>query len=286
MVLRETDVDSIRNRVADGRVRDLAALDVDGATLGAVFELACARVQWRAERRLEAEGLVGRWAARVPALQIAFDALTVANPGLPRVADFAAPMGEFLVILSRDDWEDTRALLFQSRFARTLQANGFSRTTALGLAGAFAEMADNIVQHSGENSQAPARGVVGYHVQHRWVSFAAADIGRGVLASLRSSERWRTLQNDEEALTHAIQHGASSRETALTGSGFAEVHRALADLSGKLRFRSGRGCLFLDGQGRGRFGTVKTCEFLVGFQLSVACSLDANGGKSVVHLFR
>lgn len=275
-VLREADVDSIRTRVARGRVDDISSLSFGGATLGAVLELACAWVQWRAEGRFEAEALVEAWARRIPEIRDAYVALTAPKPQASVVADFGAPTSEFLAIREPEDFAGDGGLMFQDRFARALRENGFSREMALGLVAAFAEMADNIVQHSGKTRSSPAPGLVGFQVRRRWMCFAVADTGRGVLASLRTNERYRWMERDHDALTHAVQHAATSRDSALTGNGFAEVHRALADLAGKLRFRSGTACLLLDGQGGTRDSTVKRCEFLLGFQLSVTCALDGS----------
>jgi hypothetical protein len=161
------------------------------------------------------------------------------------------------------------------RFRRSLRDNGkFPAKLAAGLAGTFEEMVSNLLEHSGADEQHPAPGVVGYKVGLRRMTFAVADVGRGVLASLRTNPRWTALTNSLDALIAAICEQATSKHWLSHGDGFRQVHKTLADLSGTLRFRSGDGVLTLDGRGTARQRVKSRAAAAEGFQLAVSCALD------------
>jgi hypothetical protein len=112
-----------------------------------------------------------------------------------------------------------------------------------------------------------------YSVGRRTMTFAVADLGRGVLASLRTNPAWAALTSSREALVRAIRDRASRRTSVPKGGGFDQVHRALADLNGVLRFRSGDAALILDGRGRDRQITASDSPAMAGFQISVTCAI-------------
>ena len=176
-------------------------------------------------------------------------------------------------IQSRSDWASDRSALFQSRFRRSLEIHSFGKKLSLALSKAMQEMADNVVQHSGPDEEHPALGLVGYHVGKNWMTYAVADIGRGVLASLQTNPTWASLPGSGEALRESVCHYASRRADAPHGTGFSEVQKSLADLNGTLRFRSGNACLSLVGRQDARRATISSNPYLVGFQLAVTCSL-------------
>lgn len=273
LVLTETDVDSVRDRVLRGRI-DLRG-EPDALTLGAALELACCWVTWSgATVAAEGVGLMERWAGRFPVLQDAHSALE--GTCLPVDDTFGAPDFELLAVRDASDLVGTDGRLFLDRFRRGLGAHGFSTNDSQALAGALGEMADNILQHSAPTGTPPARGVIGYNVGPRWMSFAVADVGQGVRASLVTNPRWASLTDDREALSHAVMHRATSRTEATYGDGFYDLHRALADMAGRLRFRSGDCALLLDGTAAGaRVVTQRRTAFLPGFQLVVVCGLDS-----------
>src|SRR5262245_19264680 len=89
--------------------------------------------------------------------------------------------------------------------------------------------------------------LVGYRMLERAVLFTVADLGIGVLESLRSSAEYRHLQHPREALRLALREGVS-RLGPGNGLGFHQLFRALADQFGTLRFRTGNVCITMDGQ--------------------------------------
>jgi hypothetical protein len=129
-------------------------------------------------------------------------------------------------------------------------------------------MADNVYQHAGG-----ARGLAVFQFDHKRASWCVADVGQGVLASLRSNERWSHLQTARDALVAVWHDGATRRQDARTGDGFRQVERSLAALNGHLRFRTGDAVLELAGANGALRSSSRTNPMLPGLQISAACAL-------------
>lgn len=133
-------------------------------------------------------------------------------------------------------------------------------------------MADNAVIHA----QAPAGILVGYAVEANTATFCVADVGLGVLATLRSHPAYAHLQLHKDAIRTALQDGVSRFGPNTRGLGFRQIFKALAAQWGHLRFRSGNGCVTLNGHG---LDTDKGEESfppeLPGFQVTVCCRTAA-----------
>jgi hypothetical protein len=176
--------------------------------------------------------------------------------------------GSAVVVLPRDAndpwWTDRlREILSE------LRANGFPARLARGLTGAVAEMADNVWLHS----ESGEPGLVAYQIRRRRFAFSVADVGIGVLASIRTNSRYRWLNSSMEAIQCVIQPGVSRNDGG--GMGFPSLLHALAELWGNARFRSGEASLLID-----RTHEDKKLDFLYlphlpGLHVSARCSLDA-----------
>lgn len=150
---------------------------------------------------------------------------------------------EFFVLEGKDptlnrDWQE-----FLIRFRQSAKSIGFSHDKAQGLAAALGEMADNATEHA--NSRVGA--LVGYHVVEGAAVCCVADVGIGVLGSLQESDEYRHLTKHTEAIRTAIKDGTTRYGTGNGGFGFNKVFKALAAMWGTLRFRSGQGCVSMDG---------------------------------------
>jgi hypothetical protein len=245
-------------------VKDAA---VETISLGACLEAAC----WATSGGAEVMALLSRWGQDVSSLRTALSALTTASP-LPRPGDHDAPADEMRRCPSRRELEDSDFGVewnyFLDRFRRSLvERLKLTSSTARALSAALAEMVDNVVDHAGLGD-APT-GVVAYEVDEGRFGFAIADIGRGILASLRENPLHAGVATDSQALLAAVTRGAS-RRTGAAGTGFADLLRALADMEGRLVFRSGAARLILEGRSAGsRLATSFNSPELLGFQLSV-----------------
>ena len=272
-MLQTSDIDSLRSRVADTDLARFRSVKPSGITLPALLELVCCWRMWSQSDGNPLSQIVEGWSSRLPDFDHARE-LFAADAAAPNeLAPFGAPNKELWRIQSRGDWASDRSALFQSRFRRSLEIHSFGKKLSLALSKAMQEMADNVVQHSGPDEEHPALGLVGYHVGKNWMTYAVADIGRGVLASLQTNPTWASLPGSREALRESVCHYASRRADAPHGTGFSEVQKSLADLNGTLRFRTGNACLSLVGRRDARRATISSNPYLVGFQLAVTCSL-------------
>ena len=129
-------------------------------------------------------------------------------------------------------------------------------------------MADNATLHA----NAPVGVLVGYHVIDGAAVCCVADVGIGVLASLTSHEAYRHVQSHKEAVRLALRRGVTRFGPGQGGLGFYNVFKALTAMSGTLRFRSGEGCVLMDGTD---FDADKGEEsyviFRPGFQVTICC---------------
>lgn len=268
MELDVRGVDAARDAWRAGRHAALEGASFSTLTLGASLEAAC----WAAETNDPGVlSLVRRWSAASPTFELGYAVLTTGQAP-PRPREHDAPASELARCPSRSELVDISVGVewqyFLDRFRRSLVDRlGLTPRRAMGVAGALGEMVDNVVQHAGLGDT--PRGIVGYEVSEAALSFAVADLGRGVLSSLRDNPVHRHISEDAAALVSAVTTGASSRP-GVAGMGFADLIRALADLDGHLTFRSGSARLILDGRGGGaRRHKLSNSPEMIGFQLSV-----------------
>lgn len=274
MKLRASDVDDVEKEILRGRAEALATSSLEAITLGGLLELVVRAWAWQSEANEPALALFRTWAHQQPLLLQGWRMLLGKDHSRRPTDMFSAPAYEFCMVPSKSEdslhWDHHR-----DRFARSLKQEGFGKPTAYGLVGAYLEMADNAQDHSGTDEQHPAPALAAFHVAPGRMAYGVADLGRGVLASLRTKAEWSNLENSREALLAAIQQRATRRPEYKQGSGFTQVHKSIADLNGVLRFRSGDAALLLDGRPeQAREATLRNSPGLLGFQLSVTCSLQ------------
>jgi hypothetical protein len=245
-------------------------LDQIGAlSLGAAFEVACT-----ASSPVPPNEWCRRLMQRFPIVSTAFECLEGKDGEAPEL--WSAPRVEVAAVPSSMQADD--GSFFQDRFRRSLKVSGFGPASAR-LSAALGEMADNVLRHSGATETRPSRGIWGYHVEPGWMCFVVADLGRGVLNSLRSNPKYQHLPTADDALFAAVRQSASRTDSA--GTGFLSVFKSLASYSGLLRFRSDDATLRLDGRTHFHATRAKT-PFLRGFQVEVSCSIEHNEGERAV----
>jgi anti-sigma regulatory factor (Ser/Thr protein kinase) len=176
---------------------------------------------------------------------------------------------EFFVLEGNDspttgqDWGE-----FLVRFRQSVKNVGFDLERAKGIAAALGEMADNATVHA----NAPVGVLVGYQVIDGAAISCVADTGIGVLASLTSHEAYRHVQTHKDAVRLALRKGVSRFGPGQGGLGFYNVFKALAAMSGTLRFRSGEGCVTMDGtEFEADKGEESYVLFRPGFQVTICC---------------
>lgn len=175
---------------------------------------------------------------------------------------------EFCALQCEEEIDERTWQEFEIRFDRSAQSAGFSSSAAHRLQAALHEMAENALIHA----EAPVAVLVGYRVFDGIALFSIADVGRGVLASLRTNSSYQHLQTDKDAIREAIQDGVSRFGEKRGGLGFRRVFKALLEQWGYLRFRSGNGCVTMDGTDLDADkGEIRFPPPLPGFQVTVCC---------------
>lgn len=163
---------------------------------------------------------------------------------------------------------------FLGRFTRSAWEVGFNKTEGHLLASALGEMADNTVQHS----DAPVPALVGYRVFDGVAQFSVVDVGIGIFRSLTGCRDYHHIRYHNEAIRNALHEGVTRKGQGNGGSGFRSVFKSLAEYRGHLRFRSGDGCIVMDGRGLDAdAGRESFPPSLGGFQVTVSCR-TANSG--------
>lgn len=184
------------------------------------------------------------------------------------IRSLAAQRVEFFVLEGDQPTLGKAWCEYRLRFEQSSKAVGFPLKTATALAAAFGEMADNAVFHS----ESTIGILVGYQAMPGASLFCIADAGIGVLESLRSNPEYRNLNDHREAIRMALKPGVSRFGRGHGGSGFAQVFKSLAKHWGTLRFRSGKGCVTMDGRDcNADVGVKSEAPFRPGFQVSVCC---------------
>jgi anti-sigma regulatory factor (Ser/Thr protein kinase) len=176
---------------------------------------------------------------------------------------------EFTTVWAEEDTLESAWENFLHRFERSMKAAGFGANAALNLQSALHEMATNAVIHS--RTSVPA--LVGYAVRQNSALFSVVDVGQGIVSSLTSNPKYSYLTQPVEAIQKALQTGVTCRVDNSGGFGFSTIFKALAEAWGQLRFRSGNGCITMDGIGLDVDQSVRHFPPpLPGFQVSICCN--------------
>jgi hypothetical protein len=150
-----------------------------------------------------------------------------------------------------------------------LVRNHFSPRLAAALTGGVGEMVDNAWLHSFTQT-AP---LLVYQVRPRKFAFSVADLGIGVLESLRKNPRFDFLRSSMEAIAQAIEPGVS--RVADGGMGFATMLASMAELWGNARIRSGEAAMIIDRTHETLLKNFIYLPQLPGLHVSARCSLDS-----------
>ncbi|CAN5538096.1 hypothetical protein BH11PLA2_BH11PLA2_16500 [soil metagenome] len=159
-------------------------------------------------------------------------------------------------------WED-----FANRFFRSAVDAGFQKVVADGIGATMHELAENVFLHA----ESPVGAVAGYHVSPGVACFTIADVGVGVLASLRTCSEYTHLQYHGEALSAVLRNHASKFGSGKGGNGFRQLFKSLVDQRGELRFRTGEARMTMSGELSSALGVGSFGESLPGFQITVVC---------------
>jgi anti-sigma regulatory factor (Ser/Thr protein kinase) len=261
-------VEELQQAAGAGRPVDSFVGRLEQATLPGLLEYGCAKWQCPSLPALPARVFSSPFGR---ALQEVRSELGLRATGRqkPPPRTITPEAHEFFVLEGSDspttgqDWGE-----FLVRFRQSIRNVGFDLERAKGIAAALGEMADNATVHA----NAPVGVLVGYQVIDGAAVSCVADVGIGVLASLTSHEAYRHVQTHKDAVRLALRKGVSRFGPGRGGLGFHSVFKALAAMSGTLRFRSGEGCVTMDGtEFEADKGEERYVLFRPGFQVTICC---------------
>lgn len=147
-------------------------------------------------------------------------------------------------------------------------------TQAMGIQGAFREMHDNVLQHSG----ASASGMCGFLTNHECMEFGVADSGKGLVGAFRDAGHLDLDFDESVLLEDIVTHGRSRLTEPGRGTGFATLLRALQRVDATIRVRSDHVALRLEPTGAGEYELhIQQKPKLAGF---VVCASLRRGGHA------
>lgn len=258
------NIDNLVNALRQGRAVESK---VEDFSLGAAMELAAWLFEGTSEsKRPHQQFLSNRLFAEAWRL---FEGGRPVNPWRPWDAVDEA----FFPIRDKRGLEGEEWGFVLQRFKSALLRNGFPEGFHKGMASAFADMADNIIQHSVFGTEWVLNGMVAYQVRPKEVFFTIADVGIGALQSLSSNPEYAELSSSRRALDLICRNKASRRVNQGAGQGYNDLFIALASYNGLVRVRSGDGLFRIEGEiGRIEPQTASLHQ-TPGLQLSVECKI-------------
>jgi len=256
------DVEQYHWELAESELRRQVFSNSSHLSLAAAVELACI------EHRFAGGDELSTAAVRLPACPIWQLIRTTKWPDHRNRTKLRN--GSVVLIVLPTSADDAWWVQRLHELQRELGENGFGTNLARALTSAVAEMVDNVWLHS----SADGPGLVAYQIRRRKLAFCVADLGVGVLSSLKRNPEHRHLASSMDALQKAIQPGVSSHADG-NGLGFPSLLHALAELWGTTRLRSGEAAMIIDRTSEKRKKGYHYLPSLPGLHVAVKCSLDA-----------
>jgi hypothetical protein len=159
---------------------------------------------------------------------------------------------------------------FEARLTRSLIRIGqVPQSHASGLHGVLYEITDNIIQHSGQTEEEPARGITGYQITSKRFWLGICDIGRGALDSLRTNPKWDCLNTDTEALNAILDSQASRRLFDDYGGGYKKLLQTLTEIGYSVELRTGNCRVKLKFLNGSIVRNVYASPYLQGFMITI-----------------
>jgi anti-sigma regulatory factor (Ser/Thr protein kinase) len=263
-------VEELQQAAGSGQAVDCFVDALENTTLPALLEYGCARRHYPSLTALPARIFASPLCRAIQEVRSELGLRATGRQKSPP-RTMTPETHEFFVLEGNDpttgqDWGE-----FLVRYRQSVKSVGFDLDKAKGIAGALGEMADNAALHA----NAAVGVLVGYQVIDGAAVCCVADVGDGVLKSLKTHEAYRHVQSHKEALRLALRKGVSRFGPGQGGLGFYNVFKALAAMSGTLRFRSGEGCVTMDGTDfEADKGEESYVHFRPGFQVTICCRVS------------
>jgi anti-sigma regulatory factor (Ser/Thr protein kinase) len=161
----------------------------------------------------------------------------------PKSSDFArAQNGDLVLQRLPSTPTDNKWTALKMEFMRMLRKNGFTNSLSSRVTGAVAELTNNIWDHSDRTET----GLLAFEVRSQNFSLVIADMGIGILNSLRKNSLYSAIQTHKAAIEKALVPGVSRFEDTSRGMGFIDFLSIVIDLHGIARLRTGDVALTID----------------------------------------
>jgi hypothetical protein len=270
-LLTVSDVEHIQLALDNGRLVDAFIRGLQRATLPAVVEYGCLR--WSFPEAALPNLPPAVYSSDLgQALGEVSSTLGIRTSGSDnRTWDRLDPRAYgFFVLSGEEQLDEVNWKRFEATYDASSRRGGFSPKVASQLSVALHEMAANALTHAA----APIPILVGFQTGSGRSLFCVADVGVGVLRSLKRHPNYREIDEHHDAIRLALHDGESSVNPGERGFGFREVFKALLSCDGVLRFRSGAGGIQMSGVDLDADrGTAWFPPALPGFQVTVCCRI-------------
>jgi anti-sigma regulatory factor (Ser/Thr protein kinase) len=142
---------------------------------------------------------------------------------------------------------------------------------------ALNELMTNAFDHSG--SQMGCYVCAQSYRGTKKIRLCIADFGIGILASLKKMDKYNNLNDDNEAITLAVQEGVTSRKNRTGGYGLTHINRFIEINGGKMYILLGTGKVLWNYSGeKKRRETKQTVRFpFEGTAIDILINADKEG---------
>lgn len=263
MLITAKDIEGYHRRlVQQDRLKETPVTGCE-ITLTAAIELACIR-HWA-----NAKGLSSRLLIE-PTGSAAWTLLDRSGwPSAKRAIELTSHDTCIKILPSKPKDRDWRRFVYETQ--RNLVVAGFSVDSARAIVAALGEMVDNVWNHSMTDTP----GLVARKIQGGRVTFCIADVGIGVLESLRLNPSFSSLKTSIAALNEALKNGVSRFQGKGHGYGFSDLVRGVANQWGIARLRTGEGSVVLNHTTEELTRHSSYALYLPGLQVAFTCGTRA-----------
>lgn len=273
MTLTSAEAAKVRGFARNGSGGLLPSAPFTGISLGGLFELVCS---WHHEySQSAAKTILADFGRRFPLFALGRQQIENAAAGRsvfsPQVIDERNI--QIFGLRRTEDYTGNSWSAFMMAFRRHLIAAGFERDFAFALSKVFAELAQNVPDHSAADVSRQSVALVGFHIRAGEADFGVADVGRGMLESLHTSPKWAGLKTSIDAVEAVVHRHATRKAGHMEGGGFKETLQAFVDHNCELRVSTGTANAVVGQTSQGRQLSATAVTDLPGVRVIGTCFL-------------
>lgn len=277
------NVSKLRQAVAEKDFRSLSNMPFTEISIGALVELCCANYIWKEHEDQTGMSAFNRIAEAIPMVQTGYKQLRTAvnDPQHSQIQPTSATFA-IRTVSRKEAFADRSWSEFQQGFAAVVKSAGFQAGFAVALSAAFAEIVENVPDHSASGADKMAAAMIGYFATPGELHFAVGDIGRGVLSSLRENPRWATLENSRSAIHATLLQAATRKVQHTEGAGFKLMLKSFVDRNGILAVSSGDATARVGCDAQGRQMVSGFAPWLSGTRVAATCFVQGTPAETAL----